>query len=248
MQRSSRLLSLTSATTVALVLSAAPAQAEFVISIYGGDVFTHDTDVDLTEPGTSLTFENVPFDGESFEKPPYYGYRVSYWLKSRPNLGGALDFTHAKTIADRAKPVTVTGTRGGAPVSTVEPAGNTFEELEFSHGHNLLTANGLYRWFPTGQRDDSLLGRLQPYAGAGAGVAIPHVEIITPTSRTKEYQIAGPAVQGLLGVNVDLHRYISTFTEYKLTYANINADLSGGGEVEVNPLTHHFIVGLSVRF
>ncbi len=232
-----------------LGLSAGTAQAEFVVSVYLGDAITGDTDVDLLEPGvTNLTFENVPFNAESFESPIYYGYRMAYWPDSLPRFGVAIDFTHAKAIADRSAVVTVTGTRAGVPVSGTEPVSGTFSDLEFSHGHNILTANALYRWFPAGQRDKTLLGRIQPYIGAGAGVAIPHVEVTTATSTVDEYQLGGPAVQALGGVNFDLFRYLSTFAEYKFSFAAIEADLGAGAELETNLFTHHFVIGLSARF
>ena len=175
----------------------ATVQAEFVLSGYLGKAETLDSDVTLKEPGgTDLTFADVSWDDDSFEEPIYYGLRMSYWLEEAPSWGIAVDFTHAKMLAELNKTVSVSGSRSGAPVSGSERLGDTFDQLEFTHGHNILTVNGMYRWFADRQQKDTFLDRLQPYVGLGLGVAIPHVEVTTATSSTEEYQVAGPAGQG----------------------------------------------------
>ena len=81
----------------------------------------------------------------SFRSPIYYGLRPSYWIKEAPQWGLALDFTHAKMYAELQGTVTVSGTRNSVPVRTRERVGETFGELNLSHGYNLLTLNALYR-------------------------------------------------------------------------------------------------------
>lgn len=225
------------------------AHAELVLSVYGGAAGTYDSDVKLKQPGgTDLTFSKVSWDDDSFESPPYYGLRLAWWLKGSPKWGFMLDFTHAKMIADLSQVVAVDGSRDGMPVTGQEPLTATFDNLQFSHGHNMLTFNLMHRWFAGGERDKTFLGRLQPYVGLGAGVAYPHVEIEVGGVKTEGYQLAGPAVEGLAGFNFDIFRHLSVFTEIKAAYAEIKADLKDGGTLEVKPLTGQLALGLSVGF
>jgi lipid A oxidase len=243
------LLIFLSITTFATLGFTAVAHAEFVLSAYGGAIDTMDADVKLSRPGgTDLTFSDVSWNDKSFEGPMYYGLRLNYWFSDDSNWGVGIDFTHAKMYARLNDTVTVSGTRAGANVSGSEPLNNTFEELSFSHGYNLLIFNGTYRWFPKGSRDNTFLGRLQPYAGLGLGVAVPHVEVDLNGSKTEEYQYAGPAFQGLAGINFDVYKNFSVFLEYKLTYSDMNADLTDGGSIEVKPWSNHIVFGLSYSF
>lgn len=95
-----------------------------------------------------------------------------------------------------------------------------FKHLEFSHGHNMLTLNGLVRFA-------SLTPRLSLYAGAGAGVSLPHTEVqmTTEARRTYEYQYAGPVGQALIGFEVRLPS-TSVFFEYKFSFADYRVPLS----------------------
>ena len=79
-------------------------------------------------------------------------------------------------------------------------------------------------------------------------MAIPHVEVSTDAINTGEYQIAGPAFQGQVGISFDVTDYLSLFTEYKLTYADIEADLDDGGSLQVEPVTNHLVLGASLNF
>lgn len=148
-------------------------------------------------------------------------------------------------IAELDESVSVTGMRGGERVNATEVLGDSFVKLEFSHGHNLLTANLLYRWLSHSRQ--SWLSRLQPYVGLGAGVAMPHVEAQAgnPFATTK-YQVAGPAGQGLVGLHIDLMKHLAVFTEFRLSYAHLDVDLRGGGALETDAWTFHFNIGFSL--
>ena len=114
------------------------------------------------------------------------------------------------------------------------------------NGHNFWTLNILHRRFSTGARDDSLFGRMQPYLGVGGGAAVPFVRPRVDGVSTNEYQLAGPAAQGFLGLNVDLLGPLSFFGEYKITYAHIDADLKRGGTITTETLTTQLIFGVSL--
>ena len=232
-----------------IMLHTGKAGAEMFFSGYLGASSTLDSDVELNRPGgTNLTFSDVSWDDNSFSSPPYYGLRVGYWFKTRPNWAIAVDFTHAKMYGELDKQVSVSGTRSGTPVSGTERLGDTFEVLEFTDGYNLLTLNGLYRW--TGLKDSqrAFVRRLQPYVLAGIGVAIPHVEVKVNGDSTYEFQTTGLAAQAGGGLDVDIVEWFSVFAEYRLSYAEIEADLVGGGTLKTEPWTHHFSFGVTFSF
>jgi lipid A oxidase len=242
MQRGALVLGIVVALLLAAMAWPAPARAEMQIGAYGGVLFTPDSDVDLTQPnGTNMSLSSVPWDGKPFADPPYYGFRATWWTDRVPAWGIMLDYTHAKTYSDLGATVATSGTRGGAPVGANETVGTTFSTLEFTDGLNLLTLNGLRRWE---------VGRdFRPYAGLGLGLAIPHVEVTTGFGpRTFEYQLTGVAAQGVLGLEARMTEAVSLFGEYKLSYAQVNADLVNGGTLKTNLWTNHFILGLSVNF
>lgn len=239
---------LTVCVAVIWVTSSIPneAGAELFLSGYLGVSSTYDSDVELNRPGgTSLTFIDVSWDDDSFSAPPYYGFRIGYWFNEYPNWAVAVDFTHAKMYGELNRTASVSGTRSGAPVSEQEPLGETFEVLEFSDGHNLLTLNGMYRWMDLGTPGQGFLYRLQPYVIAGLGIAVPHVEVTVEGSRTFQYQVTGLAAQTGAGLDVDITRWFSVFAEYRLSYAEIDADLEGEGTLKTEPWTHHITFGVT---
>jgi lipid A oxidase len=129
-------------------------------------------------------------------------------------------------------------------VPPLAPVSATLKRLEFTHGYNLLTLNVLRRGMPRGPN-------LIPYAGLGLGVAIPHVEVQRTdkpqSTRTDEYQITGPALQLLGGIEWRFGRRLSLFVEYKLSCAMIRGDLAGGGKVTTNLCTHQLLGGPAVH-
>ncbi len=205
----------------------APTGGEFFISGYLGNSWIVDSD--LTVSGTR--FNNVNWDTKSWTMPIYWGARFGYWFKKESDgFGLMLDFTHAKAIAS--------ATSIGAPLTA----------FEMTHGINYLTLNAMYRNFPNGRRDDSFLGRVQPYIGGGLGIAIPHVEASYSGVPTSEYQLAGPVLQALVGFNFDIAGPLTMFIEYKFNYTDISVDVNGGGKLSTEILDHQLIVGFGLRF
>jgi len=231
----------------AAVLLPAAAEAQFAFGAYLGKSLTFDGNVRLEQPGgTDLTFHDVGWYDESWVNPKYYGFRLSYWKRNSPRWGLVLDFTHAKIYAELDATVRVTGNREGETVDTREFLGDTFSELAMSHGHNTLTINGFYRWISdTGSGGAR---RLTPYVGFGAGIALPHVEVRTGDSVTEEYQLAGPTLQALGGLDYRLGWGFSIFGEYRLNYASLSANLTGGGSLKLTPWTNHISIGVTFNF
>jgi lipid A oxidase len=205
-----------------------PAAAETQISVFGGANSNFSSDVTVSGTGPTDGTQSIDWDGASFDLPPYWGVRGVYWLNSAPNWGFAIDYAHQKALADL----------GGA-------AGATFDRLEFTDGNNVLLFEVLYRFNPM------MRGTLVPYVGAGVGVTIPHVEVTLAGpggSKTYEYQLAGAAAQILAGLEYKLNEKWSLFTEARLSYSSISADLEGGGQLETELWSPQLAIGLSYRF
>lgn len=225
------------------------AQAGFDAGFYIGKSSSRAGDVHLNLPNnTNLTFADVGWDDRSFENPQYWGLRLTYWLPQAENWGIALDFTHAKIHADLNAIVHVSGTRAGSAVNAQEPLRNTFDVLAMSHGFNLLTLNAIHRWPGRLRKDGGWLAGLTPYIGGGVGIAYPHVEVTTGSSTTDEYQLAGWVANVLGGINYELGNGFAVFGEFKLSFADMHADLGGGGGLDTKVRTSHLDVGVTYHF
>lgn len=213
---------------VAAVAAASPARAEVQIQVYGGLNGNFSSDVSLHRTGLPTDTRNVDWEGKPFAMPPYWGVRGIYWLDSKPGWGLGVEFTHAKAYAK------LNGTAAGA----------LYDKLEFTDGNNILTGNILYRFSPWD------FYRIRPYAGFGIGVTIPHVEVdvVGPGPRTFEYQLAGFAGQGFVGLEMPFNSRWSGFAEVKLSYTHINGNLDGGGHIKTDLWSPHFAIGLAYRF
>ena len=246
--------------------STGTAGAETLIAGYFGSPYTYPRDIRLNNPAeeTDLTVKHASWMAKPFKHPIYYGVRLARWAPGN-RTGFMVDFTHAKTITRPEEEVEVKGLINGVAVPGKAKIGELFKHMEFSHGHNMLTVNGLLRLA-------SLTPRLSPYLGIGAGVALPHTEVqlAGEPHRTYEYQYAGPVGQGLVGIEVRLPGR-SLFFEYKFSFAGMRVPLSRldtgnlfsdvarqlrlwwtgvippGGELSTELLTHHAIAGAGVR-
>lgn len=193
---------------------------EVIISAYTGAPYTYPSDVVFKAPGKhDFTAKDVEWIGEPFDGPIYYGVRVARWARSM-RTGWMVDFTHSKAIADRTQTLDLQGTLDGTPAPTGQNIKEVFDKLEASHGHNMLTLNGLLRFASFG-------ARVHPYVGLGAGVSLPHSEVHFRGNkkRTYEYQYAGAVAQGLVGVEFRFAR-TSYFLEYKFSFAPYDMPLS----------------------
>jgi len=225
-----------------------PDGGEWELSQYTGFNINQDADVEYEAPGgTDLTFEDVPFEANPFNDAPFYGGRLTYWLKGRPQIGVGLEYTHLKLVAEVNEVVQVTGTRGGSAVDARERFGDTIALLEIANGLNIVMFDGFYRF--NHDRDwNGFIGRFQPYLGLGLGFAYAH-----PTTRIggafdEGYQFAGLGVQGVAGTKLFVHKHVSVFAEYRLSWFDLELDVAGGGVIEIQPIVHQFILGLNFHF
>lgn len=244
-----------------------PRSAELMIGAYSGLPYTYPSDAAVTRPdGSTFTVREIDWQTKPWINPIYYGVRISGWAGRMP-FGAMLDFTHSKAIATLENEEAFEGAKDGTPLAPKSKLGEIFKRLEFSHGHNILTLNGLYR-LPFGSE------RVKPYVGFGLGVNLPHTEVhlAGDEKRTYEYQLAGPATQALIGLEIRMPRSTSIFLEYKFSFSWYHAPLTGrdggwlfediwrqlgerqagvspvNGAVETHLATHQVIGGLAVRF
>lgn len=240
---------------------------ETVVGAYTGMPYTYPSPVTIGKRGTAtdFTIDPVHWYTDPFHNPIYYGARVQQWFAGG-GAGVMVDFIHSKAMAELDQEATFSGQIEGKPVPQRGPVSDVVKKLEFSHGHNMLLFNGLFRL-------PSIGSHLSPYVGAGGGVLLPHAEttIVGSTKpRTYEYNYAGPAGQLLAGLEFRLSR-LSFFVEYKFTYADYEAPLSEqegswlfldlwrqlgrwlngeeapGGHVATQVVSHQVVGGLAVR-
>jgi len=199
-----------------------PASAEMGLSVYGGFQTAPHSDVEVSD-GPDFTAE---WEGQSFQMPPYYGIRGTWWMDNLgiPNLGLSVDFSHAKVYADS---------------DTLASSG--WSHFEFTDGINLLTLNALYRMPIEGTK-------FVPYVGAGAGINVPHVEVTRASGTTFDYQLGGATVQAQAGLAYDFDENWSAFVEYKGNYSWVDVEIDSGASLKTNILTNAVNVGVSYRF
>ncbi|MCO8145740.1 phosphatase PAP2 family protein [Rhodovulum tesquicola] len=200
-------------------------KAEMELWVYTGHQSAPHSNVRGSDPAGAGDFDfTAGWEGRPFDMPPHWGLRGVWWRSE--TFGYTLDFNHTKIYADD---------------ETLAASG--FEMLEFTDGLNNLTAGIIRRW-PDPSR------AWTPYAGASAGVVIPHVEVRTGPGApvTQEYQLVGPSVAVIFGATWRLTDRTALFGEYKGTWSRIDADLTGGGALETEVITNALNIGLAYRF
>ena len=213
---------------------AAPAVAEMELSLYLGVQSVQGSTGSGTLPGGVPVSRSFDWEGKPLENPYYYGGRAIWWTPR--NLGFGIEGTHAKAYA-----------------STADLAALGASSFELSDGHNIITANIMKRW-PGLFANPSFT----PYVGAGAGVAMPHVDVTIngASNRTFGYETTGPALRGIAGIKYDLTDKWALFSEYQVTWSDnditIDADPAVPGQlpgkISTEIVTHAVNLGISYSF
>ena len=208
---------------VALAATAATANAEAEIGFFGGIQGAPHSDATVTGGGFDERLR-LQWEGRSLRMPPYYGVRYTRWTGT--HWGWSLNFTHSKVYASDA---------------ALARAGYTV--LEMTDGLNPLTLNLMYR------SRTSWRG-WEPYAGAGLGISVPHVELQRgPTdTKTYEYQYAGPVLGLIAGVRYPLGDKWSLMTEYHFHHHWIDASMKPDSRFRSNIMTNAFNIGATYRW
>jgi opacity protein-like surface antigen len=238
---------LASITTAAfLLLHQLPLAAETQLSIYTGTSHTRNSDLRLIQPasGTDLTARDVHWDAHPFRPAPYYGLRLTHFYERHPNWGAALDYTHYKMYAKTDRVINADGTWRGSPVTGPTPLNQYVQRFEISHGVNVLSLNGIYRWLDSGLA----AGRLEPYAGVGLAYYRPHAEsTLGDVPFETGYQASGFGYQLLAGAQYRINERLGFFLETKFNSGTAKVDIAGG-RAETPLRTFHVIGGISFRF
>jgi lipid A oxidase len=229
----------------ALLLPAAAA-AQLVLTLRQGKAWVESSDLELRRPGgTDLALRDVTWEDQSYRSPIYYGVGLTWWLPRHREWGLGVDLTHAKAILETGETAFAQGRLAGVPVAAPVPVDSIVPALQFSHGLNLATLSGYRRWW-TAPRGEQATG-VALYLGLGAGVAVPHVEARVGGVRTDEYQLAGPAARGVVGLDVPYDEHVSLVGEATLSWADVRADLADGGSVRTRLLVPQLSLGLALR-
>ncbi len=209
-----------------LVILASPAKAEMELSFYLGSQSSPHSRITGSHPDIGAIDSLIGWEGRSFEPPPYYGARATWWRNS--DWGYGVELTHTKAYAP-----------------TAEMAGAGFNRLEFTDGHNILTLNVHRRW-----KGQWMRGKLTPYVSAGVGVAIPHVDIRVAATgaHTYGYQLTGPAAKLGAGANYALTDHLGLFAEYQFTWSDNDVELEGGGNLSTRIISNAVNFGISYSF
>ena len=214
-------------------LASAPtlASAEWFVDFYAGAASTADADVSASDrfcsgffcsPASTASRE-VQFDS-SFT----VGGRVGHWFEPIPWLGVAFDVSYFQANGEDVE-------------ITVVP----------------LSLLLMLRW-PLLATPDFPRGRLQPYIGIGPGAFITDVSVDFRPTLPNALSITDveAGFDARAGLAWQFHRRFAVFGEYRFTYVDAEVtegppELFGSGSesrVQTTLETHHFLVGVSVRF
>lgn len=217
--------------------------AENIALIYTGSSFTRNSDLRITQPGagTNTSIRDVEWGADPFKSAPYYGLRLLHFFEQQPNWGIGLDYTHYKMYAKTDRTTQVSGTWKGTAVNANAPIDQYVQHFELSHGVNMLSIIGVYRWA-------SAADRLRPYLGAGLAYYVPHSEN-TVDNRSYEtgYESSGAGYQLLGGAHYQLTNRVGIFAEAKFNSGTAEVDISDG-KAETPLRTFHVLTGLSLNF
>lgn len=217
-------------------LSLAKDTWNFSLSGFGGRTIIGSTTLDFQSSTSNGDLENALLNNSHS-----FGGKVTAWwvtpFKRIPDVGFEIDITSFETTLP-AQTVEGIGTFTMAPaflfVSFLAP-------IDFQSQTFAFNFMGRY---PIGVTHALPNGRWYPYAGIGGGV-----------SRTKA-SFAGqsdtdltPLLQGVIGANLFLTKYISLFTEYKRTHASHTFSFSASQtNVDLTLSVNHVVAGVGVHF
>jgi lipid A oxidase len=216
--------------------------AENIFSVYTGTSATRNSELHLSgrRAGIDVTVHDVHWDADPFKAAPYYGLRYTHFFEQRPEWGVALDFTHYKMVADTERAVPLSGTWKGAAVNTRARMDQYVQQFEISHGVNMLSINGVYRW-----RSPSAW---QPYAGVGLGYYRPHAETtVDHRPHATGYDHSGFGYQLLAGVQYRFGTQWGAFAEVKFNSGTARLDIADG-RARTRLRTFHLLGGVQYIF
>lgn len=230
---------------VFLSIRAQTAHAQWMVGAYIGWAAPFKTNVRIDSPadGTAVGLDQLDFKTRSFQNPLYYGLRAGLMLS--PRFGAELEMTHLKIYADVDTPVTATGTLRGAPVTGILTPRSVVEQLNVSHGLNMVLGNFVTR-FPLGG-DAASENRAVVTARFGIGPTLSHTEATVLGMTAEHYEPGGIAMQAAGGLEIPIGGNFYLLGEYKYTYTRQHLSV-GTATVHLSPATQHLVTGIAYHF
>ncbi len=223
--------------------STARGRGEWIVSAYIGAATTAPSALLISQPalGNNLSFDRVHFNGRSFVRPIYYGYRVGYFLPGASFLGLETEFIHLKVYAETERYVRATGTYRGEWMDRYLLLNKIVQGYSISHGLNFLLFNlaARYRLFSA--------ERIILAARVGLGPTIPHTESNIDGSEQQQYELGPIGWQAAAGTEIRLWRGLHALGEYKFSRTRQRGKIFWG-KAESLMHSHHGVVGLSYHF
>jgi hypothetical protein len=230
---------------VALAVPSAEA-AEWRLAGFTGVGLTEDSDLAIREPGrgTAVVFRDASFDDKSLElvSAPYVGWRLTRGSERRPRIALALEVLHFKIFAETDRLVDAEGTFRGFPIDGPVAMDAFVQQYDVANGVNMVMLDLIVR------RPGLAGGRVELYAGLGAGPTVPYTKAtVGGSGGDGHYELSKLGGQLLAGALWQLSGRWDLFAEAKLTRTTVDGTFDGG-ESEVDLTTRHGVAGVGYRF
>ncbi len=224
------------------------------VRAFTGIGITRASDLRIRQPafGTDLTFERVSWEHRSLstdwdrDSIPYVGVRAGFFFRDPQWLSVSVEVLHFKVFAEDENAVRVRGTDEGDAVDTVAPMNRFVQQYQVSNGVNMLLGN-VHAHKRVAKSSRFADGRVDVYAGVGAGVTFPFTRSVIDGESRGQYEWGRPATQLLGGVAWHLSPGWDVAVEYKFTATIVDGSVANG-DSESRLRTHHLVFGLGVHF
>jgi opacity protein-like surface antigen len=226
------------AITLACLVAAAPAAAEWFADLYLGGAFTEKHDIDVNLPGDFVTIEDVGFN-KSFTG----GIRGGYWFPfdlGPVNFGAGLDLSYfAPNISRQTTAFCERFCVSGQ-----------FDDLDLSVW--VFGLDAMVR-FPLLKSQEFPNGQLQPYLRVGPAIFLAHADDSRNFEPSNQDDTdASLGVKLGAGVQWLFTKNIGVFGEYRYTHFSpeftFKDDVRGNAELSTSVNTHYLLVGVSFNF
>ena len=171
---------------------------------------------------------------------------AAFFFRDPQWLSVSVEVLHFKSFAEDENAVRVRGTDEGVAVDTVAPMNRFVQQYQVSNGVNMLLGN-VHAHKRVAKSSRFADGRVDVYAGVGAGVTFPFTRSVIDGESRGQYERGRPATQLLGGVAWRLSPGWDVAVEYKFTATIVDGSVANG-DSESRLRTHHLVFGLGVHF
>lgn len=233
-----------SAIVMCLMLTAAPASAEWFADVYAGQSFTLKDDMTVHSPAGLSIYRDTEFDHGLI-----IGGRFGRFLDRAPFLGLGVDlFTFAPSIGPQ--PLHIDGCVPSGGCSGGQ--GGTTGRIDVN---TIAVSLDVLLRLPLLKSEAAPWGALQPYVTAGVPF---YMTTVTPrttaqfrnqdgdTDLSVGYKLGG-------GLAFQVAQSLMVFVEYRFTHADTSVELRDSASLKQTPVhlnlgTHSAVVGISARW